>query len=156
MSQAHLETYLDNLDPSRLFFTQQEITEFAKWESVLDDFGQDGELSPAFTMYETYANSAEKRLSDVIETLPALVTNFDFDKTEFTEADPTDRAWAASSGWPSGGVNIKSQALSLKLADKPIDEIAPTLIKRYQNQLMHTEQRTRHFCALCQRARDAI
>ena len=37
MSQAHLETYLDNLDPSRLFFTQQEITEFAM-ESVLDDF----------------------------------------------------------------------------------------------------------------------
>lgn len=142
MSQAHLDTYLDNLDPSRLFFTQQEINEFAKWGSVLDDFGKDGELSPAFTMYEAYANSAEKRLSDVIETLPVLVTNFDFDKTEFTEADPTDRAWAASPDelaerWRK---RLKSQALSLKLADKPVNEIAPTLIKRYQNQLMRLRQ----------------
>ena len=61
---------------------------------------------------------------------------------EYTEADPTERAWASDNEalterWRK---RLKSQALSLKLAEKPADEIAPTLVKRYQNQLMRLGQ----------------
>ena len=35
MSQAHLDTYLDRLDPSRLFLTAADITEFSKWQTSL-------------------------------------------------------------------------------------------------------------------------
>ena len=142
MSQAHLDTYLDRLDPSRLFLTAADITEFSKWQTFLDDLGKDGDLDPAFHIYNTYAAQAEARLTQVIEELPELVASFNYDVDEYTEADPTERAWASDNEalterWRK---RLKSQALSLKLADKPADEIAPTLVKRYQNQLMRLGQ----------------
>ena len=142
MSQAHLDTYLDRLDPSRLFLTAADITEFSKWQTSLDDLGKDGDLDPAFHIYNTYAAQAEARLTQVIEELPELVASFNYDVDEYTEADPTERAWAGddealTERWRK---RLKSQALSLKLADKPADEIAPTLVKRYENQLMRLGQ----------------
>lgn len=142
MSQAHLDTYLDRLDPSRLFLTAADITEFSKWQTSLDDLGKDGDLDPAFHIYNTYAAQAEARLTQVVEELPELVASFNYDVDEYTEADPTERAWAGddealTERWRK---RLKSQALSLKLADKPADEIAPTLVKRYQNQLMRLGQ----------------
>lgn len=142
MSQAHLDTYLDRLDPSRLFLTGADITEFSKWQTSLDDSGKDGDLDPAFHIYNTYAAHAEARLTQVIDELPELVQRFNYAVEEYTEADPTERAWASdhdalTERWRK---RLKSQALSLKLADKPSEEIAPTLIKRYQNQLMRLGQ----------------
>lgn len=142
MSQAHLDTYLDRLDPSRLFLTATDITEFAKWQTSLDDLGKDGDLDPAFHIYNIYAAQAEARLTQIIGELPELVANFNYDVDEYTEADPTERAWAGddealTERWRK---RLKSQALSLKLADKSADEIAPTLVKRYQNQLMRLGQ----------------
>ena len=142
MSQAHLDTYLDRLDPSRLFLTAADITEFSKWQTFLDDLGKDGDLDPAFHIYNTYAAQAEARLTQVIEGLPELVASFNYDVDEYTEADPTERVWAGddealTERWRK---RLKSQALSLKLADKPADEIAPTLVKRYENQLMRLGQ----------------
>ena len=142
MSQAHLDTYLDRLDPSRLFLTATDITEFAKWQTSLDDLGKDGDLDPAFHIYNIYAAQAEARLTRIIGELPELVANFNYDVDEYTEADPTERAWAGddealTERWRK---RLKSQALSLKLADKSADEIAPTLVKRYQNQLMRLGQ----------------
>ena len=142
MSRAHLDTYLDRLDPSRLFLTAADISEFSKWQTSLDDLGKDGNLTPAFTIYNIYAAQAEARLVQVIDDLPKLVTGFDYEADEYTEADPTERAWAGDRDalldrWRK---RLKSQALSLKLADKPTNEIAPTLIKRYQNQLMRLGQ----------------
>ena len=142
MSQAHLDSYLDRLDPSRLFLTAADITEFSKWQTSLDNLGKDGDLGPAFHIYNTYAAQAEARLTQVIDELPELVGRFDYAVEEYTEADPTERAWASDNDalterWRK---RLKSQALSLKLADKPTDEIAPTLVKRYQNQLMRLGQ----------------
>ena len=142
MSQAHLETYLDRLDPSRLFLTANDISAFSKWQASLDDLGKDGDLDPAFHIYNTYAAQAEARLTQIIGELPELVASFNYDVDEYTEADPTERAWASDNEalterWRK---RLKSQALSLKLADKPADEIAPTLVKRYQNQLMRLGQ----------------
>ena len=142
MSQAHLDTYLDRLDPSRLFLTAADITEFSKWQTSLDDLGKDGDLDPAFHIYNTYAAQAEARLTQVIEELPELVASFNYGVDEYTEADPTERAWAGddealTERWRK---RLKSQTLSLKLADKPADEIAPTLVKRYENQLMRLGQ----------------
>ena len=67
---------------------------------------------------------------------------FDYSLSEYLPIDGDDVAWAASSSelddrWRK---RLKNQALSLKLADKSVDEIAPTLIKRYSNQLNRLQQ----------------
>ena len=142
MSRAHLETYLERLDPSRLYFTQSDVDDFAKFETTLDDLGRQGELYPAVEIYERYREIASARLRNVIEEMEGVVQRFDFDRDEYIERDPTERSWAEtpyglSERWRK---RLKSQVLSLKLADKEATEIAPTLKKRYENQLKRLEQ----------------
>ena len=142
MSRAHLETYLERLDPSRLYFTQSDVDDFAKFETTLDDFGRQGELYPAVEIYERYREIASARLRNVIDEMDGVAQRFDFDRDEYIERDPTERSWAEtpyglSERWRK---RLKSQVLSLKLADKEASEIAPTLRKRYENQLKRLEQ----------------
>jgi len=142
MSRAHLETYLERLDPSRLYFTQSDVDDFAKFETTLDDLGRQGELYPAVEIYERYREIASARLRNVIDEMDGVAQRFDFDRDEYIERDPTERSWAEtpyglSERWRK---RLKSQVLSLKLADKEASEIAPTLRKRYENQLKRLEQ----------------
>ena len=142
MSRAHLETYLQRLDPSRLYFTQSDVDDFAKFETSLDDLGRQGELYPAIEIYERYREIASARLRTVIDDMDGVAQRLDFDRDEYIERDPTERNWAEtpyglSERWRK---RLKNQVLSLKLADKEIAEIAPTLKKRYENQLKRLEQ----------------
>ena len=142
MSRAHLQTYLERLDPSHLYFTESDVEAFSEYQTTLDDLGRKGELYPAVEVYERYRSIASARLRTVIDEMDDIAQRFDYGKEEFIERDPTEREWAASSAelserWRK---RLKNQVLSLKMADKAEDEIAPTLKKRYENQLKRLEQ----------------
>jgi carboxyl-terminal processing protease len=142
MAQAHLQTYLERLDPSHLYFTQTDVDAFSEYQTTLDDLGRKGELYPAVEVYERYRSIASARLRSIIDDMDDVAQRFDYDKDEFIERDPTEREWATSSAelserWRK---RLKNQVLSLKMADKAEDEIAPTLKKRYENQLKRLEQ----------------
>jgi carboxyl-terminal processing protease len=136
MSTEHLDTYLERLDPSHLYFTASDVAEFERYSTRLDDMGRQGELSPAFEIFDRYEQRASERLAAVISNMDAIVDGLDFGKDEYIDSDPTERDWAADSAelddrWRK---RVKNQVLSLKLAEKPLEEIAPTLVKRYENQ----------------------
>ena len=136
MSAAHLETYLERLDPSHLYFTASDIAEFQTYSTRLDDLGRQGELSPAFTIFDRYEQRASDRLALVIANMDRIVSGLDFGKDEYIDSDPTERDWAVNTAelddrWRK---RVKNQVLGLKLAEKPLQEIAPTLVKRYENQ----------------------
>ena len=136
MSAAHLETYLERLDPSHLYFTASDVAEFQTYSTRLDDLGRQGELSPAFTIFDRYEQRASDRLALVIANMDAIVSGLDFGKDEYIDSDPTERDWAVDTAelddrWRK---RLKNQVLGLKLAEKPLREIAPTLVKRYENQ----------------------
>ena len=136
MSAAHLETYLERLDPSHLYFTASDVAEFQTYSTRLDDLGRQGELSPAFTIFDRYEQRASDRLALVIANMGAIVSGLDFGKDEYIDSDPTERDWAVDTAelddrWRK---RLKNQVLALKLAEKPLQEIAPTLVKRYENQ----------------------
>jgi carboxyl-terminal processing protease len=136
MSAAHLETYLERLDPSHLYFTASDVEEFRTYSTRLDDLGRQGELSPAFSIFDRYEQRASDRLALVIANMDAVVSGLDFGKDEYIDSDPTERDWAIDTAelddrWRK---RLKNQVLGLKLAEKPLSEIAPTLVKRYENQ----------------------
>ena len=142
MASAHLETYLERLDPSHLYFTQADVNDFDKFGTTLDELGRQGELYPAVDIFERYRQIASERLRDVIDDMDGIEARFDFTRNEFIERDPTERDWSET---PYGlderwRKRLKAQVLSLKIADKAPDEIAPTLRKRYENQLKRLEQ----------------
>jgi carboxyl-terminal processing protease len=136
MSAAHLDTYLERLDPSHLYFTASDVAEFRTYSTRLDDLGRQGELSPAFSIFDRYEQRASDRLALVIANMDAVVSGLDFGKDEYIDSDPTERDWAIDTAelddrWRK---RLKNQVLGLKLAEKPLSEIAPTLVKRYENQ----------------------
>ena len=136
MSAEHLNTYLERLDPSHLYFTASDVAEFQRYATQLDDLGRQGVVSPAFEMFSRYEQRASERLEQVISTMDTIVSRLDFDKDEYIDSDPTAREWAINDEdlddrWRK---RIKNQVLALKLAEKDEAEIAPTLVKRYENQ----------------------
>ena len=142
MSAEHLDTYLERLDPSHLYFTASDVAEFQRYATRLDDLGRQGELSPAFEIFNRYEQRASDRLAHVISNMDAIVDGLDFSKQEYIDSDPTERNWAVDSAelddrWRK---RIKNQVLGLKLAKKAAEEIAPTLIKRYENQQKRLSQ----------------
>ncbi len=142
LSAAHLDAYIDTLDPQKMFFTLDDVNSFQIYRTTLDDAGREGNLVPAFTIFTQYQTHLKARLEAILVELPATVPEFDYSVSEYLPIDGDDVAWAASSTelddrWRK---RLKNQALSLKLADKSVDEIAPTLTKRYRNQLNRLEQ----------------
>ena len=83
MAQAHLQTYLERLDPSHLYFTQTDVDAFSEYETTLDDLGRKGELYPAVEVYERYRSIASARLRSIIDDMDDVAQRFDYDKEEF-------------------------------------------------------------------------
>jgi carboxyl-terminal processing protease len=136
MSADHLDTYLERLDPSHLYFTAADVAGFQRYATRLDDLGRQGELSPAFEIFDQYERRATERLEDVITNMASILGQLDFDRDEYIDSDPTERDWAADvpeldDRWRK---RLKNQVLALRLAEKDPEEIAPTLVKRYENQ----------------------
>jgi carboxyl-terminal processing protease len=142
LSSQHLDNYIDGLDSSKMFFLQSDIAEFQKYRSVMDDEVQEGKVDAGFAIFNRFHQRLQDRLNTVITTLPAAVEAMDFDVDESISLDLENRQWAADQAelddrWRK---QLKNQVLSLKLADKPVDEIVPTLEKRYKNQLKSVKQ----------------
>ena len=43
LSGAHLDAYIDALDPQKMFFTREDIEGFQTWRTRLDDLGRAGD-----------------------------------------------------------------------------------------------------------------
>src|ERR1700736_3956026 len=74
MSRKVLRTYLELLDFSHLFFTQQDIDSLnSKYGTALDDDILLGNLKPAYEIYDLYATCWDERVSDPKELLKARI-----------------------------------------------------------------------------------
>ncbi len=142
LSSEHLDSYIDSLDRSKLFFTAADIAEFEQFRTVMDDQLRKGKLDAGFTIFNRYHQRLIDRLENVIETLPETVAAMDFTRDESFLLDVESREWARDrkeldERWRK---QMKNQVLALRLADKPADEIVPTLQKRYTGQLKNAQQ----------------
>lgn len=83
-----LENFISNLDKQKLFFTKSDISRFkTRYQPTILTYLRQGNLFPAFEMYEEYRNQAIERLKIVIESLnqaPDLDTNhsYNIDRSE--------------------------------------------------------------------------
>ncbi|MFV0477751.1 MAG: carboxy terminal-processing peptidase [Parahaliea sp.] len=142
MSSEHLDNYLDNLDGGRMFFTSADIAEFERYRHIQDDYLHDGKLEPGFTIFNRFQQRLEARLTRVVDTMKDAVAAMDFSINEDYLLDNDERAWARDEAelddrWRR---HLKNQVLSLRMSDKPEDDIAQTLVKRYRNQLKRVRQ----------------
>ena len=142
LSSQHLDAYIDSLDGSKMFFTAADIEEFQQYRQVMDDQLPKGNLDAGYTIFNRFQERLRTRLESVNENLESSVAAMDFTVDEYYELDTDDRQWAKNQSelderWRK---HLKNQVLSLRLADKPAEEIPETLGRRYQNQLKRVEQ----------------
>lgn len=142
LSSRHLDNYIDSLDPGKMFFTRGDLESFEEYRLAMDDDLHAGQLDAGFTIFNRFQERLEARLQSVLDGLPARVAAMDFSIDEDYVLDDEDRDWARSGSelderWR---LHLKNQVLSLRLAEKPDEEIVPTLEKRYRNQLKRVQQ----------------
>lgn len=142
VSSEIFDNYLDMLDGSRVYFRASDIEELEKYRHKLDDALIRGNLDPAYDIFNRYQQRLVERLQFLLAELDAGIGNMDFSRDEAVVIDREDAAWPADEAalddiWRK---RLKAAALSMKLNDKPMEEIQELLTKRYQNRLKQAGQ----------------
>ncbi len=142
VSSQTFDNYLDFLDPRRLHFLADDIAEFETYRYQLDDALNDGDLEPAFDMYNRYRQRALERLANEANLIEQGVESFDFSLDESVDVDRTDAPWPESREaledlWR---LNLKGSVLSGKLAGESMAAIGEALAKRGLNRARSIRQ----------------
>ena len=141
-SSDTFDRYLDLLDPNRVHFLAEDISEFEQYRFVLDDALKSGELEPAFDIYNRFHQRLTERLEFSLDRIEKGIDRFDFDLDEMVEIDRTEAAWPsheeeANDLWRR---QVKSTVLGSMLSGRDDEEIVERLGKRYRNQLRRAQQ----------------
>src|SRR6266480_3306728 len=143
LSGKILRSYLELLDFSHLFFTQEDIDALTqKYGSALDDDILLGNLKPAYEIYDLYQKRVDERVAKIKELLKQP-TDFAGDAT--IDLSRQKAAWPKDTGeadqlWRG---RIASELLQEKLSEHPI-EPGPQLVSRRYERLarnVHEEDR---------------
>src|SRR5436190_6993231 len=143
ISRKFLRTYLEILDFSHLFFTQQDVDMLtAKYATSLDDDVLLGNLKPAYEIYDLYAKRVDARVAKIKDLLKEPP---DFKKDETIELNRQKAPWPKDDADADGiwRGRIASELLQEKLSEHPI-EPGPQLVARRYDRLarsVHEEDR---------------
>ena len=131
------DNFLDGLDSQKLYFLQEDIDSLIAYRETLDDALKNGNLQPAYDIYNLYHKRVLERLVWTVNFVENRLTDLDFTRDEYLEIDRDEAPWASSveeldNLWRQ---RIKNSALSLTLTGMEADLIEERLSKRYRNQL---------------------
>jgi len=136
MSRKFLRTYLELLDFSHLFFTQQDVDALnAKYGTAIDDDILLGNLKPAYEIYDLYQKRVDERVAKIKELLkqpPDYKNDGTIELSRQKAPWPKDEA-EADQLWRG---RIASELLQEHLSEHPI-EPGPQLVGRRYDRLAH-------------------
>jgi carboxyl-terminal processing protease len=126
------DAYLKEVDGNKWYFTADDVRAFDKYRYQMDEALPQGNLRPAYEVYNLYLKRVHERNQSITNLLDKP---FDFSKDESYDTDRDKAPWAKSMAelddtWRK---IVKSQALDLKLSGKADTAIARTLKDRYSN-----------------------
>lgn len=129
--------YMEALDGQKLYFLQDDVEQLAQYEQVLDDSLKNGDLQPAYEIYNLYHKRLLERLVWAVEYVESEVANLEYSEQEYLTLDREELPWAADEAelndiWRR---RVKSSALSLTLTGMETEKVVDRLSKRYRNQL---------------------
>ncbi len=135
MSAKLLDSYLLDLDPNKLFFTQLDVDAIsAKYSTTLDDAILSGNLNPAREIHAIYA----KRVADRVASNKELaVKEWDFTTDRVVELDRREGPWPKDTAeadrlWKD---RMTAEALQETLNEHAIESPQKVILRR-QDQLL--------------------
>ncbi len=132
LSNVVFNRYLKSLDNNRMYFYASDIADFDKYRYQLDNDIKDGDLHPAYKIFNIF----KERLNDRINYSEQLLKKgFDFTKKEDFQLDRTKAPWIKDTTemndlWRK---KVKNDELNLLLAGKKQGAIDSLLTKRYES-----------------------
>ncbi len=135
VSKKFLRTYLELLDFSHLFLTQQDVDALnAKYGTAIDDDVLLGNLKPAYDIYDLYQKRVDERVAKIKELLKGPIE---------VKPDTTVELSRQKAPWPKDmaeadeiwRARIDNELLQEKLSEHPI-EPGPQLVARRYERLM--------------------
>ena len=134
------DSYLGAMDPARSYFWAADIEEFEPFRTRLDDLLKNGDLDPAFRIFNRYRQRLAERLRFVIRIIDEDFDTLDFEKEESLARQNT--AWAGSvaelrARWRR---QLKGDVLNRTLAGTKREDVRKALRRRYGNQLTRLAQ----------------
>lgn len=132
LSTEIFKEYINNLDNNKLYFLVSDMESFAKYQDKLGEYLKDGDLAPAFEIFNVFKKRLNERM-DYIDKL--LKEKFDFTKDESFTPNREKAAWAKTPAeldelWRK---RIKNDELNMILSGKDAKDVADVLSKRYHN-----------------------
>ena len=139
MSQRIFKAYLHDLDPDKVFFTQQDLDKLAPLRTTLGDAIWNMDLSGPFSIFNLYA---ERAINRVQYARGLLKQGLDLNTDETYDFDRKNAPWPKDMAeldtlWRKRTTN---DWLRLKLAGKSDEEIRKILDKRYANYIDSLKQ----------------
>ena len=136
-SSLIFDRYLEFLDAKRMFLLASDVAQLERYRTELDDALREGDLAPAFDIYNVVRQRALDRVEYEVALLRDGLEQFDFDVDESVPLDREDAPWPATQDdarnlWR---LVLKSRALGGRLAGDEPEEIADRLTKRVRNNL---------------------
>lgn len=142
LSEQLYNNYLNELDSSKSYFTQEDIKEFSRYRKEFDEALKAGNLRPAFDIFNRYNARTLERLRYFDQTISTGLSHLNLDDDEKLVVDRKNLGWpqntqSAQDLWRQ---QLENSVIDLKLAGKNIDEIAELLEKRFKSQQDQTLQ----------------
>ncbi len=132
ISERCLKTFIKDLDPLKLFFTQSDIDEFNRSKDQLDDALRQGDISFAYQVFARFLQRVDERIA-LAEAELDKAQNFDLDETMATDPDTLTYAKTPEEAAARWHQRVKFDLLK-EIADKvPMDEAVKKLKKRYSS-----------------------
>jgi carboxyl-terminal processing protease len=134
MSKRILETYLENLDYNKLFFTQEDVDQFSqKYGTTLGDSILLGDLQPAKEIYSVFKVRVEDRIGKIRQLLKK---DYTFKSSRTVALDRRKEPWSANiaEGDALWKDRIEGELLQEKL-NKLAVEPGPKVVGRRYDQL---------------------
>jgi carboxyl-terminal processing protease len=125
------EKFLETLDPTKSYFLASDIKYFDQYKYALDDALKSNNLVAPFSFFSIYRDRIKERINYALQLIE---NDFDFDIEEAFLIDRENASWPETIAeqndlWRK---RIKNDVLSLRLANKDMQEIKSTLTKRYE------------------------
>jgi len=138
-SEKILDQYIKELDPSRIYFTQADITAFKKHSHDIDDYILKGDTEAGVSIFKLYQQRVKERSQYATSR---IIKPLDLKGSDTYRFDRREAPWAKDKKaldvlWDK---RLKNDYINLILSDKKPQKAIASLKKRYLNIAKRTSQ----------------
>ncbi|GAA4426148.1 carboxy terminal-processing peptidase [Bremerella cremea] len=133
ISQRAFDKFLKFWDPLKLYFTQQDVAEFAVNRNLLDDQIRSGNTEFAHKVYDRFIQRTLQRVETIDKLLAEHDFNFDEEEVFVTDGDKVDYPANDAEATDRWRKRLKYDLLSQMADGKTLEEAKERIGKRYHS-----------------------